>query len=378
VRPLRIGIACYPTYGGSGVMATELGQALAGRGHEVHLFSYARPMRLPACRHGVEFHPVTVSSYPLFHYPPYDLALSSTLREVMAARELDVVHVHYAVPHALSAYLAREMLPGCRTKILTTLHGTDTTILGRDPSYRDVIRFGLQKSDAVLCVSEWLAQQTREVFDFSGPITVVPNFVDQDRFRPRSDETIRHELGGDEHALLLHTSNFRPLKRAMDTLDVLERLGTDGRALLVLVGDGPDLPLVREAAHRRGLSDRVRVLGEIPDAETITAACDVALFPSESESFGLAALEALACGVPVVAARGGGLPDVVLQGETGYLRPVGDTAGMAEDVARLLGDPALRERMGQAGVDRASQLFSLDKALAQHEALYASLVDGGS
>jgi N-acetyl-alpha-D-glucosaminyl L-malate synthase BshA len=378
VRPLRIGIACYPTYGGSGVMATELGQALAGRGHEVHLFSYARPMRLPACRHGVEFHPVTVSSYPLFHYPPYDLALSSTLREVMAARELDVVHVHYAVPHALSAYLAREMLPGCRTKILTTLHGTDTTILGRDPSYRDVIRFGLQKSDAVLCVSEWLAQQTREVFDFSGPITVVPNFVDQDRFRPRSDETIRHELGGDEHALLLHTSNFRPLKRAMDTLDVLERLGTDGRALLVLVGDGPDLPLVREAAHRRGLSDRVRVLGEIPDAETITAACDVALFPSESESFGLAALEALACGVPVVAARVGGLPDVVLQGETGYLRPVGDTAGMAEDVARLLGDPALRERMGQAGVDRASQLFSLDKALAQHEALYASLVDGGS
>jgi N-acetyl-alpha-D-glucosaminyl L-malate synthase BshA len=319
-----------------------------------------------------------VSSYPLFHYPPYDLALSSTLREVMAARELDVVHVHYAVPHALSAYLAREMLPGCRTKILTTLHGTDTTILGRDPSYRDVIRFGLQKSDAVLCVSEWLAQQTREVFDFSGPITVVPNFVDQDRFRPRSDETIRHELGGDEHALLLHTSNFRPLKRAMDTLDVLERLGTDGRALLVLVGDGPDLPLVREAAHRRGLSDRVRVLGEIPDAETITAACDVALFPSESESFGLAALEALACGVPVVAARVGGLPDVVLQGETGYLRPVGDTAGMAEDVARLLGDPALRERMGQAGVDRASQLFSLDKALAQHEALYASLVDGGS
>jgi N-acetyl-alpha-D-glucosaminyl L-malate synthase BshA len=378
VRPLRIGIACYPTYGGSGVMATELGQALAGRGHEVHLFSYARPMRLPACRHGVEFHPVTVSSYPLFHYPPYDLALSSTLREVMAARELDVVHVHYAVPHALSAYLAREMLPGCRTKILTTLHGTDTTILGRDPSYRDVIRFGLQKSDAVLCVSEWLAQQTREVFDFSGPITVVPNFVDQDWFRPRSDETIRHELGGDEHALLLHTSNFRPLKRAMDTLDVLERLGTDGRALLVLVGDGPDLPLVREAAHRRGLSDRVRVLGEIPDAETITAACDVALFPSESESFGLAALEALACGVPVVAARVGGLPDVVLQGETGYLRPVGDTAGMAEDVARLLGDPALRERMGQAGVDRASQLFSLDKALAQHEALYASLVDGGS
>jgi N-acetyl-alpha-D-glucosaminyl L-malate synthase BshA len=377
VRPLRIGIACYPTYGGSGVMATELGLALAGRGHEVHLFSYARPMRLPACRHGVEFHPVTVSSYPLFHYPPYDLALSSTLREVMAERELDVLHVHYAVPHAISAHLAREMLPGCRTRIVTTLHGTDTTILGRDPSYRDVILFGLQKSDAVLCVSEWLSDQTREVFAFDGPIEVVPNFVDQERFRPRADDAIRRELGGDEHPLLLHTSNFRPLKRAMDTLDVLERLGPDGRALLVLVGDGPDLPLVREAAHRRGLAERLRVLGEVPDAETITAACDVALFPSESESFGLAALEALACGVPVVAAQVGGLPDVVLQGETGCLRPVGDTAGMAQDVQRLLDDPALRRRMGAAGVERASRLFSLERAVARHEELYAALVDGG-
>jgi N-acetyl-alpha-D-glucosaminyl L-malate synthase BshA len=378
MRPLRIGIACYPTYGGSGVMATELGLALAGRGHEVHLFSYARPMRLPACRHGVEFHPVTVSSYPLFHYPPYDLALSSTLRVVMAERELDVVHVHYAVPHAVSAHLAREMLPGSRTKIVTTLHGTDTTILGRDPSYRDVIRFGLQKSDAVLCVSEWLSQQTREVFDFDGPITVVPNFVDQARFRPRRDDAIRRELGGEGPALLLHTSNFRPLKRAMDTLDVLDRLGPDSRTLLVLVGDGPDLPLVREAAQRRGLADRVRVLGEIPDAETITAACDVALFPSESESFGLAALEALACGVPVVAAQVGGLPDVVLQGETGFLRPVGDVAGMTEDVARLLADPTLRERMGEAGVDRATRLFSLEQAVARHESLYAALADGAS
>jgi N-acetyl-alpha-D-glucosaminyl L-malate synthase BshA len=378
VRPLRIGIVCYPTYGGSGVMATELGLALAGREHEVHLFSYARPMRLPACPHGVEFHPVTVSSYPLFHYPPYDLALASTLREVMAERELDVVHVHYAVPHALSAHLAREMLPDSHTKIVTTLHGTDTTILGRDPSYRDVIRFGLQKSDAVLCVSEWLSQQTHEVFDFDGPIAVVPNFVDQERFRPRRDEAIRAELGGEEHALMLHTSNFRPLKRAMDTLDVLERLGPDGRTLLVLLGDGPDLPLVREAAHRRGLSEQVRVLGEVPDAETITAVCDVALFPSESESFGLAALEALACGVPVVAARVGGLPEVVQDGETGFLHPVGDTPGMAEDIARLLRDPGLRTRMGEAAVERTSRLFSLEQAVARHESLYASLVDGGS
>ncbi|HZL99937.1 MAG TPA: N-acetyl-alpha-D-glucosaminyl L-malate synthase BshA, partial [Planctomycetota bacterium] len=339
MTPLRIGIACYPTYGGSGVMATELGLALADRGHDVHLFSYERPMRLPACRHGIAFHPVTVSSYPLFRYPPYDLALSSTLREVMAERELDVVHVHYAIPHAISAHLAREMLPGCRTRIVTTLHGTDATIFGRDPSYRDVIRFGLQKSDAIVCVSDWLAGQTREVFNFDGPLEVVPNFVDQGRFKPRRDEAVRRELGGNGRPLLLHTSNFRPLKRALDTVEILRRLPPDLAPLLLLLGDGPDVPALREAAARHRLLGRVRFLGEIPEAEPITAAADISLLPSESESFGLAALEAMACGVPVVATRSGGLPEVVEHGVTGLLREVGDVEGMAADVARLLREP---------------------------------------
>jgi L-malate glycosyltransferase len=375
VKPLRIGIACYPTYGGSGVMATELGLALADRGHEIHFFSYARPSRLTGVRHGVDFHNVSVSSYPLFRYPPYDLALSSSLREVMDRRGLDIVHVHYAVPHALCAHLAREMLPGCRTRIVTTLHGTDITILGRDPSYRDVIKFGLEKSDAVISVSRWLEQQTREAFGHEGPIRVVPNFVDQTRFRPRSDAGLRHELGGDEHALIVHTSNYRALKRAPETVDVLARLGPRSRALLLLVGDGPDLALVRDAAQRRGLSDRLRFLGEIPDAETVTATADVALLPSESESFGLAALEAMACSVPVVTTRVGGLPEVVVDGGTGYLREVGDTAGMAEDVRRLLDDPALRRRLGEAGVRRTTEMFSLEHSVRLHEEIYAGLLE---
>lgn len=375
MKPLRIGIACYPTYGGSGVMATELGLALADRGHDVHLFSYERPMRLPACRHGITFHPVTVSSYPLFRYPPYDLALSSTLREVMAESALDVVHVHYAIPHAISAHLAREMLPGCRTRIVTTLHGTDATIFGRDPSYREVIRFGLQKSDAIVCVSAWLADQTREVFSFDGPLEVVPNFVDQGRFKPRGNDAVRNELGGNGRALLLHTSNFRPLKRALDTLEILRRLPQQFSPLLLLLGDGPDLPLVREAAVRYRLLDRVRFLGEIPEAEPITSAADVALLPSESESFGLAALEAMACGLPVVATRAGGLPEVVEHGTTGFLHAVGDVEGMAADVARLLREPELRARFGQAGLQRASERFSLERAVRRHEELYASLLE---
>lgn len=373
MKPLRIGIACYPTYGGSGVMATELGLALADAGHEVHLFSYARPSRLPACHPGLEFHGVSVSDYPLFRYPPYDLALSSAMREVMQRRGLDILHVHYAVPHALCAYLAREMLPGCRTRIVTTLHGTDATILGRDPSYRDVIKFGLDKSDAVICVSHWLEQQTREVFAHDGPIDVVPNFVDQSRFRPHAEAATRRELSGDGHPLLLHTSNFRPLKRAVDTVEILSRLQRRD-PVLVLLGDGPDLPLVREAAVRRGLIERVRFLGEVPDAETVTAACDVALFPSSSESFGLAALEAMACGVPVVASRVGGLPEVVAHGETGFLEAVGDVDAMAARVQGLLDDEARRRACGEAAVRRTTELFSLASVLRQHEALYERLV----
>lgn len=369
MTPLRIGIACYPTYGGSGVMATELGLALADRGHDVHLFSYERPMRLPACRHGIAFHPVTVSSYPLFRYPPYDLALSSTLREVMAERELDVVHVHYAIPHAISAHLAREMLPGCRTRIVTTLHGTDATIFGRDPSYRDVIRFGLQKSDAIVCVSDWLAGQTREVFNFDGPLEVVPNFVDQGRFKPRRDEAVRRELGGNGRPLLLHTSNFRPLKRALDTVEILRRLPPDLAPLLLLLGDGPDVPALREAAARHRLLGRVRFLGEIPEAEPITAAADISLLPSESESFGLAALEAMACGVPVVASRAGGLPEVIDDGVSGILEPPGSVEAMGRRAIELLRDPARYRAMAAAALATARR-YAAEDVVPAYEALY--------
>lgn len=374
MTPLKIGIACYPTYGGSGVLATELGMALAAEGHEVHLFSYARPTRLSKWQKGIEFHSVSVSSYPLFRYPPYDLALSTVMRQVMVDHELDVLHVHYAVPHAICAYVAREMVPGCRTRIVTTLHGTDATILGRDPAYADVIRFGLDKSDAVVCVSDWLESQTRDLLGFQGEVDVLPNFVDHTRFKPRGDNLVRDQLGGAENRLIIHMSNFRSLKRTPDTLEVLRRLPADMPVKLLLVGDGPDQRLVRDLASRYELSDRVEFLGEIDEVESIVAAADVALFPSESESFGLSMLEAQACGVPVVATLVGGLPEVVLHGETGYLEQVADSEAMARRVEMLLSDEPLRQAMGQAGAARARERFSLESSMRQHVALYERLV----
>lgn len=374
MRPLRVGIACYPTYGGSGVLATELGLALAESGHEVHLFSYDRPTRLGCYHPGIELHTVSVSSYPLFRYPPYDLALSTVMRRVMAERSLDILHVHYAVPHAICAYLAKQMTPGCKTAIVTTLHGTDATILGRDPSYGDVIRFGLETSDAVVCVSGWLEQQTREIFGFSGDIHVLPNFVDARAFQPRDGDAVRAGMGANGRPIITHMSNFRPLKRTLDTVEVLRRLPPDVPALLALVGDGPDVGLVRDAAQRLGLLDRVRFLGEIEEVEAILAGTDVGLFPSESESFGLAVLEAQACGVPVVASRVGGLPEVVVHGETGFLESVGDVDAMAASVTTLLRDDARRKAMGAAGMRRARELFSLEHSLEQHVDLYRTLI----
>ncbi len=374
MKALNIGIACYPTYGGSGVLATELGLALADAGHNVHLFSYARPTRLAAWHKGVEFHSVSVSSYPLFRYPPYDLALSTVMRQVMVDHELDILHVHYAVPHAICAYVAKEMVPNCRTRIITTLHGTDATILGRDPAYADVIRFGLDKSDAVVCVSDWLEHQTRDLLGYTGKVDVLPNFVDHSRFRPASDSTVRQQLGGDEYKLIVHMSNFRSLKRTPDTIEVMRRLPEDLPVKLLLVGDGPDQALVRDLASQHDLCHRVDFLGEIDEVESIMAAADVALFPSESESFGLSMLEAQACGVPVVATNVGGLPEVIAHGVTGYLDEVGDCAGMARHVETLLRDEPLRQSMGEAGAARALRLFSLDSSMSQHVALYERLL----
>ena len=366
---LRIGIACYPTYGGSGVLATELGLALADSGHRIDLFSYARPQRLAAFHEGIEFHNVTVSSYPLFQYPPYDLALASSMRSVME-QGLDILHVHYAVPHALCAYLARRMAgPDCATRIVTTLHGTDITILGRDPSYREVIRFGLEQSDAVISVSEWLADETRAVFDYDGPIDIIPNFVDTERFSPPPTPCNRKQLAPDGAPLIVHMSNFRELKRAHETLDVLDRIDHPD-AVLVLAGDGPELSPIRDEASRRGLCDRVRFLGEIAEVTPILACCDVALFPSESESFGLAALEAMSCGLPVVATRVGGVPEVVVEGETGFLHDVGDTESMAASVQKLLADRDLCTSMGERAAALAHERFSLASSLQQHEAIY--------
>ena len=377
MKPLRIGIACYPTYGGSGVMATELGLALADRGHEIHLFSYARPSRLPACHPGLEFHGVTVSDYPLFRFPPYDLALSSAMREVLQHRGLDVLHVHYAVPHALCAFLAREMLPGCRTPIVTTLHGTDATILGRDPSYRDVIKFGLDKSDAVVCVSRWLEQQTREVFAHEGPVEVIPNFVDGDLYRPDGASEYAKTLSEPGESVFVHVSNFRPVKRIGDVLGIFDRVRREIPARLLLVGDGPERSLAERKVERAGFSDRAEFLGNVASIETILPVGKIFLLPSDAESFGLAALEAMACGVPVIGTNVGGLTEVVQDGENGHLRPVGDAAGMADAALSLLRDPAKWEAFSKSARRRALEVFPAAAIVARYRELYERTLAGG-
>ena len=375
MKPLRIGIACYPTYGGSGVMATELGLALADRGHEVHLFSYARPSRLPACHPGLEFHGVSVSEYPLFRFPPYDLALSSALREVMQQRGLDIVHAHYAVPHALCAYLAREMVPGSRTKIVTTLHGTDITLVGADRSYLPITKYALEQSDGVTAISNYLKQATIEHFGFDR-IEVIPNFVCPDDYKPKIDCDLRESLSPDGAPVMVHVSNFRPVKRPVDCVEILARVLKKTKARLVMVGDGSERTNCIHRARCLGISDNCVFVGKQPNIVDYLCASDVLLLPSEQESFGLAALEAMAVQVPVIASRVGGLPELIDDGETGFLSAVGDVDKMADDAARLLMDPKFRKEMGKRARASAIDRYSTHKIIPQYIEFYERILAG--
>jgi L-malate glycosyltransferase len=370
---MNIGIICYPTYGGSGVVATELGEALAQRGHKIHLFSTARPFRLSGFTPNVFFHEVPVVHYALFEHTPYTLTLSSTLYEAIEFYGLDVIHAHYAIPHAASAYLAKQM-GGGRPPIVTTLHGTDITLVGSHPAYAPVVKFTIDQSDCVTAVSQSLADETRERIGVTREIRVIPNFVDLEVYKRRDGEVDRTVFAPDGEPLIAHVSNFRPVKRMEDVVTAFIKLRRQIKCRMLLVGDGPDRNRAEIAAHRGGVQDDILFLGNQVDVPDLLSVADAYLLPSETESFGLSALEAMACEVPVVATRVGGLPEVVADGECGFLCEVGDTDAMAERLRQLLTQPELSRRMGKAARQRALDLFPLDKVVSQYEEVYKELV----
>jgi N-acetyl-alpha-D-glucosaminyl L-malate synthase BshA len=330
---MRIGITCYPTYGGSGVVATELGIELAAMGHEVHFISYSQPFRLSGRDKGIYYHEVPVSSYPLFEFPPYDLALASRMAEVAEFNELDLLHVHYAIPHSVSALLARQMLAvrGRRLPFVTTLHGTDITLVGLDRCYLPITQYAIQESDGVTSISSYLKEQTVEHFGVTREIEVIPNFVNCDVYAPIKDEARRAEarkrLAAPDEAILMHLSNFRPVKRVVDVVKIFARIVQEMPAQLILVGDGPDRSAAEWLAHDLGIQARVHFVGKLESVNELLPLADILLMPSELESFGLAALEAMACKVPSIATRVGGVPELIDDGVTGLLYEVGDVEG---------------------------------------------------
>ena len=375
---MKIGITCYPTYGGSGALATELGIALAHRGHEVHFITYAAPFRLRGYTERVWFHEVDtrLGRYPLFDHFPYTLALASKQHEVALREKLDLLHVHYAIPHATTAWLAREMLAAERPlRVITTLHGTDITLVGQEASFHTITRFSIEKSDAVTAVSRYLAEETRRAFSLPAlDIPVIPNFVDPVVYdRTRYPPLLREELR-DGGAVLMHISNFRPVKRVGDVVGIFARVREAMPAALVMVGDGPDRPLAEEEARRLGVEEDVHFLGKIDAVAPLLAGADLFLLPSQSESFGLSALEALACGVPVVATNAGGLVEVVRDGVTGRLCPMGDVDGMAAAATGILQDRERWRAMSAAAAEDARARYSRDAIVARYEALYTDAV----
>ncbi|HLQ68381.1 MAG TPA: N-acetyl-alpha-D-glucosaminyl L-malate synthase BshA [Gemmatimonadales bacterium] len=374
---MRIGITCYPTYGGSGAVATELGLELARRGHDVHFVSYASPFRLRGFAERVTFHEVTQLEYPLFEQSsPYALALAVKQHEVAKREQLDLMHVHYAIPHAATAWLAKQMLrnEGLDLKIVTTLHGTDITLVGQDPSYFTLTKFSIEQSDAVTAVSTYLREETYRAFGCGNcDVRVIPNFVSTSDYHPATDDSSRKRLAPKDHRVLVHVSNFRPVKRVTDVVKIFATVRKALPATLVLVGDGPDRDVAEQEVDSNGLRKDVRFLGKVEDVGDVLRGGDLFLLPSATESFGLAALEAMACAVPVVASAAGGIPEVVKDGESGFLAPPGDVPGMSERALRILTDSALQERMRRAAAERARE-FSADRVVPRYERLYEEVL----
>jgi len=384
---MKIGITCYPSYGGSGIVGAELGLELAKRGHSIHFISYAPPMRLDLgqAQERIHFHAVDMLSYPLFEYPPYTDALASKLFQVAAAEQLDLIHVHYAIPHAISAYLAREMLKHVRhLPVVTTLHGTDITLVGRDPSFLPITRFGIEQSDAVTAISNYLREATHKTFCPDCEIEVIYNFIDAEYYRREPSEEVRGGLAPNGERIILHVSTFRPIKRITDCIEVLARLKARETAAqsqfgvrLVMCGDGPERADAEALAARLGVTGLVQFVGQQPQSQIreYLSVADLLLLPSQSESFGLTALEAMACEVPVIATRVGGIPELVEDGGCGYLFDVGDVDGMTDAAVRVLGDSRERERLGRRGREIAVSQFATEQIIPQYEDLYRRVTE---
>jgi N-acetyl-alpha-D-glucosaminyl L-malate synthase BshA len=375
---MKIGITCYPTYGGSGVVATELGIELAARGHEIHFITYSQPFRLAGRDANIRYHEVPVSNYPLFEYPPYDLALATRMAEVAELHSLDLLHVHYAIPHSVSALLARQMLAtrGRHLPFITTLHGTDITLVGLDRSYLPITRFGIDESDGVTAISSYLRNQTRENLGITREIEVIRNFVNCD-FYTRDPELVarqRPRFAKPGESLLVHLSNFRPVKRILDVVETFARVSRALPARLLLIGDGPDRSAAEFLAMRLGIGDRVDFVGKQENVNELLALSDLMLMPSEMESFGLAALEAMACRVPAIATRVGGVPELIDDGVNGLLYEVGDVDGMAEGAISILSDPAQLERMSNAARRTAQDHFCASRIIPLYESYYERIL----
>jgi len=378
---MRIGITCYPTYGGSGVVATELGIELAQRGHEIHFITYSQPFRLPGNQPNISFHEVEVSRYALFEHAPYDLALATRMAEVTELYDLELLHVHYAIPHSVSALLAQQMLAerGRKLPFVTTLHGTDITLVGRDPSYRPITRFGIEHSDGVTSISEYLKEHTLSEIGVKKHIEVISNFVNCDIYkRTEAHMAERASYAAPHEKILVHLSNFRPVKRITDVVEVFDRVRKQVPSRLILIGDGPDRSKAEWLAVQKGIHDQITFLGKLDRVIAKLAISDVMLLPSEMESFGLAALEAMACQVVPITSNVGGLPEVIEHGVSGFLENVGDVDAMAHHAISLLKDDEALRAMGDAARKRAHSRFCANDVVKQYEAFYRRTIEASA
>lgn len=377
---MKIGITCYPTYGGSGVVATELGIELANRGHEIHFISYAQPFRLSGNEDRICFHEVSVSNYPLFEFPPYSLALATRMAEVAEYYNLDLLHVHYAIPHSVSALLARQMLARSNRRLpfVTTLHGTDITLVGADRAYLPITSYAIDESDGVTSISNYLRHETVETFDTTRHIEVISNFVNCDIYvrNPAATQKVRTQYARPDEAVLVHLSNFRPVKRIQDVIQIFARISQELPAQLLMVGDGPERSSAEWLAKSLRISDRVHFLGKHDHVNEILPAADLMLMPSEMESFGLAALEAMACEVPTIGTNVGGVPELIQDDVTGLLFPVGDVQAMSQAAIALLKDRQRLEKMSKDARAEAQRTYCTTRVIPRYEEFYASILRG--
>ena len=368
---MKIGIVCYPTFGGSGVVATELGIELSKKGHEIHFITYSQPVRLDALSSNLHYHEVNVPDYPLFKYEPYELALSSKLYDVVYKHKIDLLHVHYAIPHAYAAYMAKKILieNGYKIPIVTTLHGTDITLVGNHPFYKPAVTFSINKSDIVTCVSKSLMEDTRQFFGIEREIKVIPNFIDIDKYKAMYDARDKNVIAQGDEKIIVHVSNFRPLKRIIDVIKIFEKINLKINSKLIMVGDGPEKKKAKDYLRKNNLKNRVIFVGKTNEVDKILCSSDLFLLPSEKESFGLAALEAMALRVPVVSSNTGGLPELNIDGNSGYTSDIGDIESMASNAIRILSDKSLKKKYRSQAFENAKK-YDIKMIIPLYEEIY--------